>query len=310
MTRKRILLAGAGRWGKILIRNLHQHPGLQLAGLVTRQNEAELAFTESGTEFFTEFEDALSKGWDGVILTTPPSIHGGQLLSCMEAGIPTLVEKPLTLSVREAELLAATAARFKSSVLVDHTQLFQPAYEWLKHEFANPNQILNIESEAGNMGPYRSGYSALWDYGAHDVSMILDLLGQFPAEIQATASDVKKNGDAEAGDYSATLVFASGVQAHFAVSNQRKEKLRNFRVETADSFYLCEDVPVTKLTRIKKRSGDRTPIDISSHKPVERLLNVFADGLEGKIDARWGLNLGVDVIRCLEAFEKSIKTQA
>ena len=309
MARKQLLLVGAGRWGKVFLRNLHQHSRAVVAGIVTSQPREAIPFLENGTELFTEFSASLRSPWDGVILVTPPEVHDTQLEICLEKGHPVLVEKPLSLNSASAKKLAALALTTKTPVLVDHTMLFHPGFEWLKDFFSKPGapSITHISSEGCNTGPYRSSYSPLWDYGAHDLSMLLSLLAEDPNRVEAQAEEISQKDNGWAGTYLAKLDFPSGVSSTFRVSNLSSSKIRNISVETTSEKYTLEDFPKPRLYRANLKGGVTTEIPLPQITPIEKLLDVFCDGLEGQFDPRWGISLGERVVRVLEACEHALK---
>lgn len=304
MDRKRILLVGAGRWGKIYLRNLESHPRARVAGLVTSQARSALPHLEPSCEIFGSLPEALRAGaWDGVILATPPETHSDQLRFCLAGQIPVIVEKPLTLSLPEARALVNETAA--GSVLVDHIFLFHPGYERLKAMLAPRGRIRAIHSEGGNQGPYRT-YSPLWDYGAHDLSMILDLTGEAPATVKARVENAGLREGGLAGDYSASLTFPSGATATFRASNLAGYKVRRISVETEHDRFLLEDFPAPRLTRTALSGGVPEEIALPPLSPLANLLSVFLDGIEGRKDSRWGLSLGVAVVETLSTCEQAL----
>jgi len=54
-------------------------------------------------------------------------------------------------------------------------------------------KVKRITARAGSWGPFRSDIPVLWDWGAHEIAMTLDVMGEFPmsaaASIQETAQD-------------------------------------------------------------------------------------------------------------------------
>lgn len=295
---KRILLVGAGRWGKIFIRNLSSHPLLELTGLVSSQDPKSISGLPPATKVFSSLELALenkSIDWEGVILATPPGLHANQLKACAQKKIPTLVEKPFTLSLREAK----EVQNLGTPVLVDHIQIFHPAFEWMKKNIA-ASSIVKIKGAGGNMGPIRESYSALWDYGSHDLSLILELLQKSP-----TNTSVISNGNADGAAYTVSLTFDNGTQAEFLSSNISEQKLRSFEVETKGEIFRWVEIPVTKLWKKSKSTGTQEEISLPKNTPLEKVLEVFAQGLAGNKDSRWGTDLAIKVIASLEACEKA-----
>lgn len=299
----RILVVGAGRWGKVFLNNLEHHPRAQAAGLVSRQAREALPSLPPGAQIYASLEEALAAPWQGVILATPPETHAAQAELCVRAGIPVLVEKPLTLDLAEAEALQLRCQESLDLVLVDHTFLFNPGFLHLKKHLAAAGPIRQIFSEGGNLGPFMS-YSPLWNYGAHDVAMILDLLESMPVEIVANARTSGRREGGLYGDYSCRLHFASDVVAEFRATNVSQHKVRRIIVQTDDEEFEMNDVPRHRLTRKDRVTGSTVELALPDVSPLTNVLNAFFDGIEGRRDSRWGLKRGVQVVEVLEVCAK------
>jgi predicted dehydrogenase len=96
-----------------------------------------------------------------------------------------LVEKPMTLSVADAKLMAECAQRAGVLVMVGHTHLYSAAFRELKSRGAALGTLFETRSVGGNRGPYRLDTPVLWDWGPHDVAMCLELIDEAPHAVQA-----------------------------------------------------------------------------------------------------------------------------
>lgn len=291
--KKRLLLVGLGRWGKILLKNIVAEPSAVLAGVVTSRPAEAISLIPKQCQIFPSLDEVFMSGLelDGVLLATPPESHAAQLRLLMRAGIPVFVEKPLTLELSEAEELLKLEKELGAHVLVDHVQIFHAGFERLWKE-CKAAKSLEIESEGGGPGPFRD-YNALWDYGAHDLSMILDLMGEEPLEVKCLTT----KQDGKGADFETTLRFRKG-RAVFRSGTLFTEKKRWLRASWDGKQALVEDFPNARL-----RLGDQEiPLDHEA-RPVGRVLGVFLSGLEpgAVLDRRWGLELGVRVVRALHA---------
>lgn len=63
---------------------------------------------------------------DVVHVVTPPATHADLAIQAMRAGCNVLVEKPMALSVEEADRMITAARETGKSVCVDHNRLFSP----------------------------------------------------------------------------------------------------------------------------------------------------------------------------------------
>src|SRR5690606_25051016 len=118
---------------------------------------------------------------DAVVIATHPAAHVPLTLEALDAGLPVMLEKPAALDMIGAERIRRAAVDADVPILVAHQHLFAGAFEALRHRFVGM-PALNIAAEAGGPGPVRD-YSALWDYGPHDVAMVLALCHGRPSSI-------------------------------------------------------------------------------------------------------------------------------
>src|SRR6478752_6268095 len=93
----RILVAGVGMIGRAHVDRILGEPGATLAGLVDPAPEAAEMAGRLGVPHFTDLAVAIaSVEPDGVVIATPNALHVPNGLTAMAAGIPMLLEKPLS----------------------------------------------------------------------------------------------------------------------------------------------------------------------------------------------------------------------
>lgn len=243
----RVGLIGAGRWGKRYIHTLAQVPDIELVRLGSR-NPDSAALAPEGCRISADWREvACASDLDAVIIATPPALHARMAIAALHAGNAVLVEKPLTLDPAEAEEIRKAAERAERPVMVDHTHLFSEAYRELKQRINDLGGLLHIESSAGNNGPFRSDVTPLWDWGAHDAAMILDLIGEYPKSIIAVQNRFEDRPDGLAEDVDVWMNFSNGATAHFRVSNLRHDKHRSFVAQCRRGVLMYDDLAVDKL---------------------------------------------------------------
>ncbi|MBI3463580.1 MAG: Gfo/Idh/MocA family oxidoreductase, partial [Planctomycetes bacterium] len=181
------------------------------------------------------------------IIATPPATHAEIVTACLEAGKPSIVEKPLCLDVGTAERLHRTAQHTHTPVLVDHTHLFSSAYRTLtRHLSRTADPIRVILSEGMALGPFRSHTPALWDWAVHDVALCLDLLGDVPRRVDALGGPPNPDGRPDA--VSLFLEFAQEATAWIQAGRLGPMKRRSLSVLTEHHLYLLDDLSAETLT--------------------------------------------------------------
>ncbi|MEA2283234.1 MAG: hypothetical protein QOK21_3841 [Solirubrobacteraceae bacterium] len=82
---------------------------------------------------------------DAVLIATPNGAHADQVLDALAAGLHVLVEKPLCLSVGDAERIAAARDRARRVVQVGYMKRYDPAVEALLDELGDA-ELLHVET--------------------------------------------------------------------------------------------------------------------------------------------------------------------
>lgn len=138
---------------------------------------------------------------DVVHVLTPPESHASDGIKVLQNGSNVFLEKPMGLSVDEAEKLLNLSKESGLKVGVNHNFLFYPIYEKLKIDLNNeelgPIDHVSItwfrELEIIKSGPFnnwmiRSPKNLLFELGSHLAALYIDLLGE-PETLQVTPSD-------------------------------------------------------------------------------------------------------------------------
>jgi predicted dehydrogenase len=171
----RLGLIGCGRWGRNIISTSRDLLDAKLVA-VARANSGTACTMPENCCVFPDWRSLLDSNLiDGVIIASPAYTHAEIALAAMERHIPVLIEKPMALSIDDAEALLKSSIKNQTYATVDHIHLFNPAFRRMVEIMPTYGSILNISGIAGGPGPYRSDCSALWDWAPHDISMILTL---------------------------------------------------------------------------------------------------------------------------------------
>jgi len=110
-----------------------------------------------------------------------------------------------------------------------------------------------------NLGPIRDDVDVLWDLAAHDVSMMLGLVGDVPARVSASGQNYlrPRNADVAFG----TLYFRKRrVIGHLHVSWLDPHKVRRLTVIGAKRMAVFDDVDTREPLRIYNRGVERDKV--------------------------------------------------
>jgi predicted dehydrogenase len=320
----RVGVVGLGYWGPNLARNLNQIDGCELAWCCDADSAArerlEPAFPS--TRFTSELDEVLAdQGLDAVAVTTPVPTHAELTERVLAAGKHCFVEKPLAQDGASAERLVSLAAEAKLVLMTGHLLEYHPGVEQLKTllDTDELGDIRYVYSQRLNLGKLRSDENALWSLGAHDVSVVLSLIGEAPVEAWAQGQAFVRDGVEDV--VFAYLRYPSGIVAHLHLSWLDPHKERRITVVGSKRMATLDDMELErKLTVFDKgfdrnyesygeyitRSGaiwspavpNREPLRIES----EHFVDCVRTGRQPRSDGHSGLR----VVRVLEALQSSL----
>lgn len=302
----RLGLIGAGRWGCRYIHTLNGMEGVELARLASGNPESR-NLVPAGCAITTDWREvAEDAALDGVILATPPALHAEMAEAAMTAGLPVLIEKPLTLSLADAQRLVRSSRETGCLAMVGHTHLFSAAFRALKRQATALGALRELRSAGGNWGPYRSDAPMLWDWAPHDLSMCLDLVGASPVAVDArqTETAALPGGVGEAVEIS--LEFPEGVRAGIRVSNIDRQKTRRFEASFEKGGLVYDDLSAEKLCFYPRNGADRIPVPFEPSMPLSNQLAEFCAAIRSGQSFHASLDLGLQVIRILDRCQQAL----
>jgi predicted dehydrogenase len=320
----RVGVVGLGYWGPNIARNLASMPGCELVWLCDGSDEARAKHARSfpGAEMTPRFADLLAdRELDAVFLATPVSTHADLAVATLEAGKHCFVEKPLATNSEDAERAVATAAAAERILMVGHLLEYHPAVARLKQmvDAQELGELFYVYGNRLNLGKLRDDENALWSLGAHDVSVVLHLIGEEPEECIAQGASFVRPGIEDV--VFCYLRFPSGIVAHLHLSWLDPHKERRLTIVGSKRMATFDDMLIEgKLTLYDKgfdedtrswgeyiaRSGDTFSPRIPNVEPLgiecEHFIDCVRTGARPRSDGESGLR----VVRVLEALQRSL----
>ena len=301
----RIGLVGAGRWGRRYIETLRHLPGVQLVHLASGNPESSKLVPSECQVTPIWREVAENRALDGVILATPPATHAEMALAAINAGVPVLIEKPMTLSLHDACDIVDAAETRGVLAMVGHTHLYSNAFRALKQKGNSLGSLRHTQSAGGSWGPFRPDTPVLWDWGPHDIAMCLDLFGSFPRHVHATLNGVEATPQGTGEAIAITLDFEGGARSEIHVSNIECRKQRVFEAIYADGKLIYDDLAENKLVYYAV-SGPAGAVPIDKTMPLDNLVEAFCGAIGKREGSSPSLRLGLKVIEILAACELAL----
>jgi 2-hydroxy-4-carboxymuconate semialdehyde hemiacetal dehydrogenase len=180
----KIVLAGAGAFGRKHLDALAAIGGVEVVSLVGRQLEPtrDVAGKYGVSHATTDLAEALAlPGVEAAILCTPTQMHAAQAIQCLEAGKHVQVEIPLADSWTDAEAVLRAQKKTGLVCMVGHTRRFNPSHQWIHRRIlARELRILQMDvqtyffrrTNTNALGEPRSWTDhLLWHHAAHTVDL-------------------------------------------------------------------------------------------------------------------------------------------
>jgi len=252
----RLALIGLGYWGPHFARIANEHAQTELVWCCDRSEQAlDLpARRYPHVARTTDVADVLNDASvDAVVIATPTGTHADLAVAALEAGKHVLVEKPLAGSTAEIDRI--DAARDGRVVMVGHTFVYNSAVARVRDLVAGGElgPIQYVDSIRAALGPIRQDVNALWDLGAHDISIFLDVLPGRPQVVTAVAQDYLRAGHPDVVYFA--VRFDDGVLAHAHVSWLDPYKVRRMTVVGETRMAVFDDVAPDERLKILERGA-------------------------------------------------------
>ncbi len=322
----RVGVAGLGYWGPNLARNLAAIPGCELRWLcdASAGARARAEQTFPGARSAEDLQELLDDPeLDAVVLATPVPTHAELATRVAEAGKHCFVEKPLATTAADAERAVAAAHRAGRVLMVGHLLEYHPAVDRLKAllDGGELGQLYYVYGNRQNLGKLRADENALWSLGAHDISVILHLIGEEPEECVAHGRSYVREGVEDV--VFCYLRFPSGIVAHLHLSWLDPHKERRLTVVGARRMATFDDMRLEgKLTVYDKgfdedvrswgeyiaRSGEIFSPQIPAVEPLRVECEHFVECLRTGAAPRSDGHSGLRVVRVLERLQRSLES--
>jgi predicted dehydrogenase len=315
-------VAGLGHWGPNLARNFAELGSLTWLCDLDDELRATFAKRYPGVEVTGSFDAMLADpDVQGVVIATPVPTHYALAKQALEAGKHVLVEKPPAMRATEIDELLAIANERDLVLMPGHLLLYHPAVRKLKEliDAGELGEVLCIYGNRQNLGIVRTHENALWSLGVHDLSVILYLLGEEPAEAVAYGRDFLTEGVEDV--VFCYLRFPSGKIAHMHLSWLDPHKMRKITVVGREKMVVFDDMELErKVTVYEKgpwkraesygewqtRSGDIYIPKIATDEPLKLECQEFLQLIAGNGDRRKVAEDGARVVRALDRLTVSL----
>ena len=272
----RCAVIGVGYLGKFHAQKYAKLPGCELVAVAdSRLDVAQAVAKPLGCRAVADYRELLGQV-DAVSVVVPTQAHHAVALDFLRAGAHVLVEKPIAVTLEQADEMIAQAERSGLVLAVGHLERFNPVALALEPLLDQPRFI-----ESTRLAPFKpraTDVSVLLDLMIHDVDLILSLVDSEIVSIDSSGARVLTK-DIDIAN--ARIRFANGCVANVTasrVSNKSERKMRVFQHRA------CHSLDFGARHLISYRATDADPL-AAPEDAIERQMQMFgeADALLSEI---------------------------
>lgn len=237
-----VAVIGAGNWGKNLVRCFADLGVLSAIAEPNQTIREQMAEQYSHIPIFESHQSVLESDIPAVVIATPAETHRNIAMAAIEAGKDVFVEKPMTLSTKEAQELHLAAVNNQRVLMVGHLLLYQPAIHFIRSylQQGKLGQIYSLHQSRLKLGRVRSHENVLWSFGVHDVALLLHLVKDIPDKVSVVGqcSLQQKIED----DIHLHMSFPGGVHAHLHTSWLWPDTVRKLTIVGAKGMLVYDEL--------------------------------------------------------------------
>lgn len=312
---------GVGVWGEKHARVYGAIPETKLVGVYDRSGERARAVAQQyGTRAF-ETPEALLAECEAVSVAVPTVAHAEATETALAAGCHVLVEKPMAVSVSEADAMIAAARRANRTLQVGQVERFNPALLAAGPFIREPKFIEGHRMAA--FQPRSLDIDVVGDLMIHDIDAVLHLTGRTPSQISAVGVAVLSSNEDIAN---ARLEFDDGCVANLTASRVSIERLRRIRFFTGNAYVSVDLFGKSGEAFVIKDPGSfrpghvdplallegirRTALSVGEGEPLTLELQAFARSLRGLGEGAASAQAGRDALYVAEEVREAMRRRA
>ena len=282
----RVAVVGAGEFGRNHARVYRELEGAELVGILdTNESRANAVASEFQTLTFRAVDDLHGRA-DAASVAVPTVDHAAVGCRLMEMGIDVLVEKPMAVSLAEADTLLEAAKRHQRILQVGHVERFNPAVLAVEPILNRP--LFFEVHRLGVFTPRSLDVDVIYDLMIHDLDILLALVKEPVDEVKAVGIPVLTN---KVDIAHARLEFSGGAVANITASRVSTERVRKMRF-----FQQHEYISLDYARRDALRIGVNKPgpqpefafekLPAPSAEPLHAELEAFVDAVRTRREPR------------------------
>lgn len=317
----RVAAIGVGSLGRHHARNyaeLAAQGRIKMAGVCDTNGETAAAIaSERNCASFTDWRHLIGEV-DIVSIATPTETHCEIACAFLEKGVHVLVEKPIALTLDEADQMIATAEKSGARLMVGQLERYNPAMVALRPHVTTP---LYFEIHRVSPFPNRSlDVDVVLDVMIHDLDAVQWLVGSDVKVSEIRAVGIPVISD-KVDAANARIEFENGTVANITASRIGTEKIRKTRFYQTSSYVVLDYA--SKFASVTSLDPDASHplagisinrLQIEDVEPLRAEISAFLDSIENNAvppvtgeDGRRALALAIGVLEKIEKHRERLE---
>lgn len=326
----KIGIVGLGYWGPNLVRNFLGNQ--EITKIIGCDQKLErLQFIKSkfpGIELTNDYDQLLNSDVDAIVIATPVDTHYNIAKKALIADKHIWVEKPFTSASWQARELIDIADFKNLKIFVDHTFIYTGAVRKIKElvELKELGDILYFDSVRINLGLFQHDVNVMWDLVPHDLSIMKYIL-EDKKITGVTANGIANFYNQENIAHISVHFENNCCFGHFHVNWTSPVKIRRIIVGGTKKMLVFDDMENSEKIKVydcgvefltaesihkalvQYRIGDMYSPKIVQTEALALGVKEFLDSIKGNRQPLTNGNEGLEVVKILEAADKSIKNK-
>jgi len=321
-------IIGYGYWGPNLTRNFSNIENVSISKIAELNKSRHSIINKSfpNIQITNDYNELLNDHHiDAIVIATPVFSHFQLAKQALIAGKHVLIEKPMTASSVEAEELIEISKSKGLTLMVDHTFLYTGAVQKIKSliELDQLGTLKYFDSTRINLGLFQPDVNVLWDLAPHDISILNYLVNKTPYSVNATGISHTNNGIENVAYM--TINYQNDFIAHFNCSWTSPVKVRSTliggdkkmlvyndlepsdKIKIYDTGYSYNSDEEKNKILVDYRIGDIYIPKLNNQEALLGVANDFINSIINNLEPIASAQLGLDVVKILEAAQVSIK---
>lgn len=324
----KIGVIGCNYWGRNLLRNFIENTDCQVVACSDLRS-SNLQIVKEKYPYIsatTEFSELINNPEvDILVITSDISTHYPLAKQAILSGKHLLLGRLIASTSQEAEELVGLAQAKGNILMVTNPLEYSPAGIKIKEiiDKKKLGRIYYITSSLTNLGIHPQDINVIWDLACHDISLHIWWLGEVPVNVWATGKDVTYKGVCDTAFIN--MEFPSGTMANIEIHWLALTKFRMMLLSGSRKMLVFDDTEnIEKIKiydkgvdlknpqdfgefQVTYRSGDVVSPKLDTYKPLDKAVEYFLKCIENGTKPRSNGSKGIEVIKVLEAIDRSLK---